>query len=330
VHGFTSYVRRGEDLSPVIDDARGVNTYASFAGSGQSHDANGNGTRDGKHAYLYDAGNRLVSVESSSGAPIARYTYDADHRRVLRETASGITRYLYCGWTLVEEREVSGSSETLARQYVTREGLDRPVQMVAYSGSSPGTYYYHLDPGGNVGALSDASGEVVYHVEYDALGGGVGGRHLVDPKDPSRFLGRDPTGNPYFWQSRDLDPESGLYYFRHRYYDPEQGRFLHADPLGTWGDAVNVGNRYAFGGQRTGTADPLGLSSEPGSGFFGKAFRFGKGLATGALVGAAVGAISVAVPPVGVGIAAYFVITEVDSRFAGLRSVGGSFRWRRS
>ena len=75
------------------------------------------------------------------------------------------------------------------------------------SGTGAGEYYYHDDPRGNVGALTNAAQQVVYHVEYDAYGAGVDGKLLVDPQNPALRLTTDPTGNPYFWQARRLDPE---------------------------------------------------------------------------------------------------------------------------
>jgi RHS repeat-associated protein len=259
-HGWATYIQRNVNRSPVLDTAGGVNEYASFDGVPQSFDADGNRTSDGVRSYVYDFDDRLVEAKTAAGATLGRYVYDADGRRVMRITSAGTTRYLYRGWEVLEERDAANA---VIQQYVYRSGIDRPVQFRKLAGTGAGTYYYHDDPRGNVGALTDAAQAVVYRTEYDAWGdGSLGGSALVSPADPNTFLASDPVGNPLLWQARRLDPETGLYYYRHRYYDPTQGRFLQADPIGSWGDAANFGNRYAFAGNVLGAKDPLGLHGD--------------------------------------------------------------------
>jgi RHS repeat-associated protein len=264
VHSWRAYTRRGESLAPVVDLAGGVNEYQSFGGATQLHDANGSRVQDGRHLYTYDFASRLVAVADLQGTPIASYTYDDRNRRVLKQTATETTRYLYRGWEVIEERTVQSPTQELpARQYVYREGIDRPVQLQSLTGPGAGTYYYHLDPRGSVGALTNATGGTLYHAEYDAYGEGVDGSPRLDPATTAPLTDPDPTGNPYLWQARRLDPETGLYYYRNRYYDPEQGRFLQADPIGTWGDLTGLGSRYAFAGAVPGWTDPDGREALP-------------------------------------------------------------------
>jgi hypothetical protein len=47
---------------------------------------------------------------------------------------------------------------------------------------------------------------------------------------------------------------------RNRYYSVETGRFLSGDPIGVWGDRINIGNQYGYVGERgLVLRDPLGL-----------------------------------------------------------------------
>jgi RHS repeat-associated protein len=66
------------------------------------------------------------------------------------------------------------------------------------------------------------------------------------------------TGRPWL-------ADVGLYDFRLRLYDPRAGRFTTRDVLGPWGDKVNLGNAYAFGGNNPlGMVDPSGAMAVPG------------------------------------------------------------------
>ena len=68
-----------------------------------------------------------------------------------------------------------------------------------------------------------------------------------------------PNANVWFFNGRELDYESGTYHYRARNYHPGLGQFMNADPLGAWGDGVNLGNPYAYVGNNPATfSDPTG------------------------------------------------------------------------
>jgi RHS repeat-associated protein len=55
---------------------------------------------------------------------------------------------------------------------------------------------------------------------------------------------------------------TGLLQMRNRYYSVELGRFLTRDPLGVWGDGMNLGNEVGYAGNRPlVVGDPLGLQA---------------------------------------------------------------------
>lgn len=69
-------------------------------------------------------------------------------------------------------------------------------------------------------------------------------------------------GNPWLFNGRAWDAELGLYHYRNRYLDPVQGRFTTRDPIGIWGDPMNLGNGYSYVGNNPGAfVDPFGLES---------------------------------------------------------------------
>jgi len=70
------------------------------------------------------------------------------------------------------------------------------------------------------------------------------------------------SGNPYLFTGRRFDLDTGWYYYRTRYLDPVAGRFTTRDTIGMWGDTANLGNAYAYVGNRpTDTLDPMGLDA---------------------------------------------------------------------
>jgi len=67
-------------------------------------------------------------------------------------------------------------------------------------------------------------------------------------------------GNPFLFNGREWDPELGFYHYRTRHLDPLTGRFTSPDPLGAWGDPLNLGNPYTYVGNNPWNyTDPYGL-----------------------------------------------------------------------
>jgi RHS repeat-associated protein len=70
-------------------------------------------------------------------------------------------------------------------------------------------------------------------------------------------------GNPYLFTGRRYDAETSWYHYRTRYLDPAAGRFTTRDVIGIWGDPWELGNGYAYVGNRPLTwLDPLGLACD--------------------------------------------------------------------
>src|SRR4029077_4294282 len=71
---------------------------------------------------------------------------------------------------------------------------------------------------GSVRDLTDASGAVQDHINYDGFGN-------VLSESASSF------GDRYKWTGREFDSETGLQYNRARDFDPKVGRWTTEDPL---------------------------------------------------------------------------------------------------
>jgi RHS repeat-associated protein len=269
---MTAFTSKGINVTPV-PGSNGRSQYTSFNGKTRAYDLNGNlddqNTNDATDAsdleFMQDYGNRIVEVRDgtynpASPAPTAvkaRYAYDAGGRRVLKTVGATVTRYLYDGWQVVEERSgPSVGTATTNRQYVDGEDLDDHIQMRNVSAGGDTTYYYHSNEQGFVGALTDSTSAPVEYYKYDMMGR-VSVLNPISPFAPVIPIG-STVGNPYTFQGRALDAESGLYYFRYRYYDPAVGQFLTIDPLGVWNHGQ--GNGYsAFAENLWDNTDPFGL-----------------------------------------------------------------------
>ncbi len=87
-------------------------------------------------------------------------------------------------------------------------------------------------------------------------------KNQYDPYGKTVFLNADGTvktynilNRTYLFQGRRLIEFAGwhgselqTYHFRNREYSPKLGRFFQRDPIGIWGEGINLGNGYAFVG----------------------------------------------------------------------------------
>jgi hypothetical protein len=112
-------------------------------------DPNGNMTNDGVHTYIYDAENRVVSVDSGS---TASYAYDHQNRRVKKVVSSTTTHYVWIGSQVLAEH--NGSTGALLINY-TYSGS----RMIAKTES--GTTRYFLSDRLSARVVLDTSGNVV-------------------------------------------------------------------------------------------------------------------------------------------------------------------------
>ena len=255
---MTAFVDEGVDRMPVVDGGvpagAGMNQYSSFDGNGRVYDENSSLANDGDLTFGHDYQNRIVEIrDAGSGVLVARYTYASDNRRVLSEVGVGVTRYLYDGWQVVEER--GGAGEVL-RQYVDGRGIDEHCQIQDHTQGGEPVFYYHGNSQGFVGALTDAGAGLVETYEYSWLG------EALIRDGLGMVVAESVVGNRYGFQGRRLDGESGLYYYRNRYYSAGTGEFVTIDPLGNW--EHGQGNGFsAFGEDSWGNLDPLGLGDLP-------------------------------------------------------------------
>ena len=99
-------------------------------------------------------------------------------------------------------------------------------------------YFYIRNQQGDITMIVDDQGTVLVEYRYDAYGN----RTIVF----DHTSGILSTYNPYTYKGYRYDQEIGLYYLNSRYYNPAIGRFLNSDGiLGQTGNVLST-NMYAY------------------------------------------------------------------------------------
>jgi len=188
----------------------------------------------GTAAYSWNARNQLAGISATGFA--ASFAYDSFGRRTGKTIQGTTTNFVYDGLNPVQEK----TGATVTANLLTGLGIDE--------------FLTRTDGAGTRGLLADALGSTV------ALGDGTGTIQTQYTYEPFGYASQ--TGsvntNSYKYTGRE-DDGSGLYYYRARHYHPRLQRFISEDPIGFWGEDMNV---YGFVQNNSmNWIDPLGLLS---------------------------------------------------------------------
>jgi RHS repeat-associated protein len=181
----------------------------------------------------YDAWNRMVSINTSSGS-VASYQYDGRGRRITKYTASSSeTRHFYYtnSWQDIEER--TGTSTVMDKQYVW--GVRYVDELICRDDATPERLYAMQDANFNLTGICNSSGGVVE-------------RYLFDPYGNRAIMNGSwgaISASAYNWsighQGLMHDVESGLVYNRYRLLHPIVGSMSQREPYGSkYIDTVNL------------------------------------------------------------------------------------------
>jgi len=239
----------GDDRITTMTAGSAVTTF--------THDAYGRMTgRSGAttETYGWDARSELATVASSEGTVTYQY-YAAGLPARRQSSVSGDatdTAYFWSGGKLAASESADG---TLMRYIYGPGGM--PLQLIdTKPGGSPTPYWYHLEPLGNVVAITDAEGWTTASYDYDPWGKATStGAYQYDlaisRANPLRYRG-------YFY-----DAELELYVLPARVYDPALKRFLSVDPDASTALSPLEMNRYAYcSGGPVNSHDPSGAMAD--------------------------------------------------------------------
>ena len=209
--------------STVSETHNSQNELTGMGNTTLTYDNNGNTlTDDQGRTLVYDAWNRLIAVNGTSGQMMVTYAYDGTGRRITEAVAGTNPTQLYYStqWQVVQE-DTSGTSGnatlTLHAQYVWSAGAGYPDAMVCRdmdfnsSGTlNPGTLFiertYALqDAGWNVTSLVNLQSSLPGDVNFDGRVGAddyvtlnryfgqhvAGGAQMGDVNDDGVVIGDD-------------------------------------------------------------------------------------------------------------------------------------------
>jgi len=227
VHRTAQSVTAGSGPSNSVDVSASTNRITT---SGYGYDSNGNMTNDGANTLVYDAENRVASINSGA----TTYSYDAASLRVKKVTGSTTTVYVFSGTKVIAEY-VNGS---LNKEYIYSGGT-----LIATHDS--GTLKYHHADHLSMRLTTDTNGSVTAtsgHYPFGESWYETGG------------------ANKLKFTSYERDSESGNDYAMMRYHVPRLGRFSSPDLLaGSISDPQSL-NRFAYvRNNPINLVDPLGL-----------------------------------------------------------------------
>lgn len=248
-------------MSPTLPEPadKQLNQYTTAPCVGAlEYDANGNQTARGSVDLEYDYRDRLV-LRNGPGDDIS-FAYDALGRNIVQtviNTGQSIHFY-YHGMDVVEERD---QDDQVLATYVRGSWVgfnpqpEPPIGREIVEMEAAGQrFFFFGDDLGSVRAVTNASGTVLERYGYDDAG------------MPSFFkanggpISGSAIGNAWLFTGQRWDEKTGFYYYNARFMDPVLGQFLSRDPLGLWGDAVNLGNARTYVANNFQTlVDPTGM-----------------------------------------------------------------------
>ncbi|MBS2007159.1 MAG: hypothetical protein JST01_08965 [Cyanobacteria bacterium SZAS TMP-1] len=202
-------------------------------------------TSDGTNSFTWDAENRLTQITYPGSGNNTQLTYDGYSGlvKIVETVSSSVTstkQFVRCGSKICEERNAANA---LVKQFFGRG------QTISAT-----NYFYTKEHIGSVRDMTDSSGNVQAHFEYDMWG--------VQTKTTGA-LDADFGYAGYYAHAR-----SGLYLTMYRIYSPLLGRWLSRDPI----EEDGGNNLYVYvSNMPISEIDPLGLwqPSIPGTNFCG-------------------------------------------------------------
>ena len=189
----------------------------------------------------------LLARLLQGGGTNLEFWYDGKNRQITRRINGDnnrITRSVWDGWDLLEERDVN---DVPVEYYLHGARTD---ELVVRWGGVYGDTWYGYDGRGNVSHLLGYNGIIIERYTY-----GLAGAPTIMTAN-----GDSLVENRFLFQGRDYLKDGAIYDYRNRFYHPVLGRFLQPDPIGLQGDAANI---YRFcGNNAVNHIDPLGLYGE--------------------------------------------------------------------
>lgn len=242
-------VPKWESVSVTATGETAVNGYVFVPKTPEAftYDLDGNLTQDGRWDYTWDAENRVVKMESRTGAPTGskrrlELAYDGKARRIWKKVTNLDTstvlseeKFVYDGWNLITKLNTSSAVLQAFTWGLdlsgTLQGAGGVGGLLEVNDAANGVHFCAYDGNGNVASLvKGTDGTVSASYEYGPFG------------ESLRLNGVIGKANPFRFSTKFQDDESDFLYYGYRSYNPSMGRWLSRDPIGEKGGK----NLYGF------------------------------------------------------------------------------------
>ena len=188
---------------------------------------------------------RLTATVAPVPSALASFVYDSDGRQVQETVGGSVTRYVYDGEDVIEERN---GANAVTASYTAWPDLEDPQgdTIVGESRINGTNYWGHADDQASMRALTLDDGSVIERYDYQDYG------------EPSfvnaagTVMTNSAVGMTWLYTGFKYDPASG-FYVADRDLDPRTGCWLQIDPMGMWYDEGTRGNGHNYVGDNPAT-----------------------------------------------------------------------------
>ncbi|WP_276755497.1 RHS repeat-associated core domain-containing protein [Pseudoalteromonas marina] len=203
----------------VTSGANGAGTVIYDFSNSNSYDNRGNVLSDGSRTFTYSAYDKPTRI--TKGGIYTDMAYDHNRNLYSRtdKRSNGTTHTLYVKG--LYER-IKGSNGITEHKYYVGN-----VVVTDRSNGNNDTFYLHKDHLGSTTSITNASGAVVQHINYDAWG--KQNRFSTSSSLQTLLSQQSPAESKGYTGHKELS-DLGIIHMGGRIYDATLGRFLQADP----------------------------------------------------------------------------------------------------
>ncbi|WP_165728396.1 RHS repeat-associated core domain-containing protein [Pseudoalteromonas sp. 31A1] len=203
----------------VTSGANGAGTVIYDFSNSSSYDNRGNVLSDGSRTFTYSAYDKPTRI--TKGGIYTDMAYDHNRNLYSRtdKRSNGTTHTLYVKG--LYER-IKGSNGITEHKYYVGN-----VVVTDRSNGNNDTFYLHKDHLGSTTSITNASGAVVQHINYDAWG--KQNRFSTSSSLQTLLSQQSPAESKGYTGHKELS-DLGIIHMGGRIYDATLGRFLQADP----------------------------------------------------------------------------------------------------
>ena len=222
-------------LAKITTGPNGSGSTVYDFSTSNSYDNRGNVLKDASRTFTYASYDKPTLI--TKGGINSHLEYDANRNLYLRKDvrSDGVTESLYVKG--LYER-IKGSNGITEHKYYVGN-----VVVTDRSNGTYDTFYLHKDHLGSTTTITNASGSVVQHINYDAWG--KQNRFHTSGSLISLLEQQSPAESKGYTGHKEL---SGLdiIHMNGRIYDPTLGRFVQADPFIQFPNNSQSYNRYSY------------------------------------------------------------------------------------